>query len=422
MSVCNLNLDCKDFGYYDLVVVGGGTAGAFAAICAARSGSKTVLIEKNSMLGGTMTAAGVNFPGLFFAWGKQIIGGPCWEAIERTVALGGATLPKISYRPERHWHEQILLNPFVYTTVLFQMCEEAGVHVITNAMVSHATEEEKGVRVIVTGKEGLFCVRASAAIDASGDATLCALLGFEMQKSEIQQPATLQNHISGYAATEEIFERIKREFDTEKLPSHISASNLIGYLKRGKIDMHIPCADADTAQGRTELERRALYEMMRVVSFYRGIEGLEGLTVDTIAAETGVRETRRIRGKHIVTAEEYINGYRYPDAICYAFYPIDLHVERGIEQCFHKENVVSCVPYRALIPEKSRRVLCVGRCASSDTYANSALRVEAVCMAMGQVAGVAASMMKDGSQASDVPYDGLCAALRTLGAIVPELL
>lgn len=49
----------------DVVVVGGGTAGVFAAISAAKTGAETVLLEKNSMLGGTMTVAGVNFPGLF---------------------------------------------------------------------------------------------------------------------------------------------------------------------------------------------------------------------------------------------------------------------------------------------------------------------------------------------------------------------
>ena len=87
----------------DVVVIGGGTAGVFAAISAARNGNKTILVEKNSMLGGTMTAAGVNYPGLFFAWGKQIIGGPCWESIERTVALGGAVLPSISFHPKHHW-------------------------------------------------------------------------------------------------------------------------------------------------------------------------------------------------------------------------------------------------------------------------------------------------------------------------------
>ena len=51
----------------DVIVVGGGTSGVFAAIAAARTGAKTILIEKNSILGGTITAASVNFPGLFFA-------------------------------------------------------------------------------------------------------------------------------------------------------------------------------------------------------------------------------------------------------------------------------------------------------------------------------------------------------------------
>ena len=57
----------------DVVVVGGGTAGTIAAIQAARAGAKTVLIEHGSQLGGTTTVGGVAFPGLFHAWGKQVI-------------------------------------------------------------------------------------------------------------------------------------------------------------------------------------------------------------------------------------------------------------------------------------------------------------------------------------------------------------
>ncbi len=404
----------------DVVVIGGGTAGVFAAISAARCGAKTVLIEKNGRLGGTMTAAGVNFPGLFFAWGKQIIDGPCWEAIERTVALGGARLPKISFRPERHWHEQVKLNPFIYSTVLFQMCEEAGVHLISNAMISHAREEENEVHTVVTTKDGMILLRSAAAIDATGDATLCRLLGFEMMKSPVQQPASLQNRISGYEMDDGIALSLEQRFGAADLPAHITEKDLIGYLKRHTIDMHILCADADTAEGRGQLERAALYQTLRVVRFFHTIPGLENLTVERIAQEVGVRETNRVVGKHIVTAQEYITGYQYADSVCYAFYPIDLHVARGVEKRYHEENVVSKIPYRALVPQKSRRVLCAGRCVSSDTYANSALRVEAPCMAMGQVAGVAgATMAKLGQEASRVSYEELCEMLRTIGAIVP---
>ena len=405
----------------DVVVIGGGTAGVFAAITAARCGLKTFLIEKNSRLGGTMTAAEVNFPGLFFAWGKQIIGGPCWESIERTVALGGAVLPKISFRPERHWYEQIRLNCFVYSTVLFQMCEEAGVHLISNAMISAAEEKEKEVHTIITDKEGMTSIRSSVAIDATGDATLCRLLGFDLMKSPMQQPATLQNQISGYELNENIAEQIKASFQSAGLPSHITADDLIHYLKAKKIDMHIRCIDADTSQGRTDLERKALYETMKIVSFLKKIRGLENVMVDHIASEVGVRETNRVVGKHIITEQEYITGYQYTDSVCYAFYPIDLHVERGIEKHYHVEGVVSKIPYRALVPEKSRRILLAGRCVSSDTYANSALRVEAACMAMGQVTGAAASVMvKENADAADITYRGLCAVLHSIGAIVPD--
>ena len=136
----------KSISESDVVVIGGGTAGVFAAISAAKNGVKTILVEKNSTLGGTVTTGGVNFPGLFFAWGRQIIDGPCWTAIKRTVELGGAKLPEFQYKPERHWDEQILLDNFVYRSVLLQMCVENGVEIITNTMISYIKEDACGIR------------------------------------------------------------------------------------------------------------------------------------------------------------------------------------------------------------------------------------------------------------------------------------
>lgn len=96
----------------DVLVIGGGSAGCFAAISAARSGASVLLVEKNGMLGGTTTGGMVNFPGLFHAWGKQIIDGPCWESIERCVANGGAVLPPFPYKSEHHNKQQILVDVF----------------------------------------------------------------------------------------------------------------------------------------------------------------------------------------------------------------------------------------------------------------------------------------------------------------------
>lgn len=406
----------------DVTVVGGGTAGVFAAISAARCGAKTVLIEKNSMLGGTMTTAGINYPGLFFAWGKQIIDGPCYEAIKRTEELGGAVIPKISYKPTHHWDEQIKLNPFIYTTVLFNMCKEAGVEVITNAMVSAGHEGNDEISLIVTGKTGLFSITSKEVIDATGDANLALILEHDSVKSKTLQPATLKNRISGYIDGDYDEKEIKKKMAKSDLPEHVEFYNLIHYLKTHNISLHIPATDADTSLGKTELEQRALNDILKIYKFFRTIKGLENLEISYFAAETGVRETNRIIGKNIITADDYINGYFYEDSVCYAFYPIDLHVLNGIEQQFHKEGVVSKIPYSALIPEYSRRTLCAGRCISSDTLANSAIRVEATCMATGQVAGCAAAIaaVKD-LWVEEVDYNELKEALKSINAIVPEI-
>ena len=405
----------------DVAVIGGGTAGVFAAVSASRCGARVILVEKSSVLGGTVTSGGVNFPGLFFAWGKQIISGPCWEAIERTVQLGGATLPEITYKPSKHWKEQILIDSFVYRSVLWDMCNESNVEVLLSTMVSAVNESDDGASVLLTGKEGFFAINAGVLIDATGDANAASVAGFETVKSAVQQPATPQNRISGYDFDKIDLDMLRSRFKDDSLPEHITADKVIACLKNGKFDIHVPCADAHTSMGRTRVERDAMGIISRLYRFCRSISGLEGLRVESYAAETGVRETVRIIGEETLTAEDYISGKCFDNAVCYAFYPIDLHVADGIKQRFFDEGKVGTIPYGALIPKGAKRMLCAGRCASSDTDANSAIRVQAPCMAMGQAAGCAAAIASRQSlTVKDVPFSALTEALRWIGAIVPE--
>lgn len=408
----------------DVAVVGGGTAGVFAAVAAAKSGAKTILVEKNSRLGGTMTSASVNFPGLFFAWGKQIIDGPCWEAVKAAIALGGAQMPKISFKPEKHWYEQIRVNKLIYTYVLHKMCKENGINLITNAMLAYAAEEKSNVNLLAACKEGTCLIKAKKAVDATGDANLAVILGYPCIKSRVQQPATLQNHLSGYNICEVNINDIRKalshlsEFNSSE---SITEDRIIHYLTIGKLDIHTQSNNADTSAGKGELEYNALCDLVNWYKFLRSIKGLENLTIDFIAEETGVRETNRIKGEYEITAEDYLSGILYDDSVCYSFYPIDLHVENGIEQSFLKENVVPKIPYRALIPHKSKNIICAGRMISSDRYANSALRVQASCMAMGQAAGCAAAIASlTDTCISDINYKQLCCALEKIGAIVPN--
>ena len=408
---------------FDTVVVGGGTAGVFAAISAARMGAKTLLLEKNARLGGTVTAGGVDYPGLFTAWGKQIIDGPCYEAIKRCEALGGAIIPETDYFQKEHWKCQIRLNRFIYTEVLTEMCREAGVSLMTNTMLSAADETEKGMEILITDKDGLKRIKAKNAVDCTGDATLCSFAGFATLKSENQQPATLVNKVSGYDKEQVSLEKIEAYMKENEgqLPSEIEPWKLKNWLMAGSINNHTESIDAHTSEGRMLLEEKALKNLFDIYGFVRKMEGFESFKIDFLADETAVRETVRIVGEHTVTAEEYISATPYNDGVCYAFYPIDLHVQSGVEMTRLAEGKVPQIPFRALVPKNAENLLVAGRCLSSDTLANSALRVQAPSMAMGQAAGCAAAIAANKNiKVSEVEYSELCDALLSLGAIVPK--
>ncbi len=122
-----------------------------------------------------------------------------------------------------------------------------------------------------------------------------------------------------------------------------------------------------------------------------------------------------------ITRDDYVSGRKFPDAVAYSFYPIDLHDEQGIRPKPLAKNVVPTIPLGALIPKDSRNVLVAGRCLSSDRLANSALRVQASCMAMGQAAGVVAVLAaRSGKTPSRVPLEEIRRTLAAQGAIVPS--
>lgn len=410
----------------DVLVIGGGSAGSFAAISAAKLGAKTLLLEKNGMLGGTATVGRVNFPGLFYAWGKQIIDGPAWEAILRCVEYNGAELPPFPYVSPNHWDQQILLDVFTYTCVLDEMCAEAGVEVLFHCMPCSVYERDGGVTVYAAVKGGLIEVRAKTLIDATGDADIVRMAGYACRVSEVTQPATLINDISGYDINEidrQAFNKyVEACYKNGTLSSRDSqGDSMWKCLADGRISMHIAAPQAHTPEGKTFAEQEARRTLMRVVKCLSKFKGLEGIYVSGFADECGIRETARIVGEQTLTADEYLRGEVCGDSVCYAFYPIDLHRSTGIKQIFLKDGIVPSVRYGCLIPKGSKHILVAGRCISSDAEANSALRVQAVCMATGQVSGVAAAI--SASQkcgVSEIPLESLKSRLGSIGAIVPE--
>ena len=154
----------------------------------------------------------------------------------------------------------------------------------------------------------------------------------------------------------------------------------------------------------------------------RSFPGCENVRIQDLKTETAVRETYRIDGIYKMTHKDYVNGIVYEDSLSHSFYPIDLHREgKSIYREFLKPDIVASIPLRSLIPKRSKNFLVAGRCVSSDRLANSALRVQASCMGMGQAAAVAAVLAsKYGTTPADVPIGDIKQLLKEHGAIVPK--
>ncbi len=159
---------------------------------------------------------------------------------------------------------------------------------------------------------------------------------------------------------------------------------------------------------------------MRMLRFLRTQPGCEKTYLVNLQPETGIRETFRIDGLYQITHQDYIEGRVFDDSLSYSFYPIDLHDPNGIIPKHLNEGIVPTVPLRALIPKNSKNFMVAGRCVSSDRLANSALRVQASCMAMGQVAGATAALaVKLKASPIEVPIASIKELLAQHDAIVP---
>jgi glycine/D-amino acid oxidase-like deaminating enzyme len=415
----------------DVLVVGGGTAGAVAAIQAARAGARTAILERGPQLGGTMTTGGVAFPGLFHAWGRQIIAGIGWELVSKTVALGGGTMPDFT-RPygRAHWRHQIPLSGELYAALAEEACLEAGVALFYYELPIQALEEEGRWRIDAVGKGLRHELTAQQVVDCTGDADVVRLAGYRCLREMETQPGTLRFRFGGYEVDEldgpVIEGRYHQAVASGELHpgdvSHVEGPFMAFLRSGGENAQHVLGADSTTSSSQTQANIAGRQSMLRLLRFLRTLPGCEGARLLSMAPETAVRETTRIVGETTVTIEDYVAGHLYPDAVCYAFYPVDLHTEEGVTPRQLPEGTVATIPLRALIPAASRNLLAAGRCVSSDRLANSALRVQAPCMAMGQAAGaVAALAALQTITPNRVPFAQLAGLLGAHGALVPEI-
>lgn len=413
----------------DVLVVGGGTAGTIAAIQAGRAGLRTALVESGSQLGGVTTTGGVSFPGLFHAWGKQIVAGIGWELVIKSVALDSGQLPDFSVAPERHWMHQIRINGPVYAALAEEACTRAGVQLHFYEIPTQVLETDRGWKIETVGKNLRRTILTKQLIDCTGGANIVGQIGFPRLREEETQPGTLIFKLGGYDVDTLDEDVIQRQFIAAMKDGrlqHGDVSNprarFIGYLgKGGENAQHVFGADASTSDRHTKTNIAGRQSLLRILRFVRSLPGCENARVLKAQAETAVRETYRIVGEVQITHDDYTSGRHFEDAVSYSFYPIDLHDKDGVKPQPLSEGTVATVPLRALIPKNSHNLLVAGRSVSSDRLANSALRVQASSMAMGQAAGAAAAIsVRLETTPRDVPLSDLHDLLVLHGAVVPE--
>ena len=225
---------------YDVAVIGGGTAGTAAAIQAARLGARTLVIESGSQLGGTMTTGGVNFPGLFYAWGKQIISGIGWELVCKTVETHGDSFPDFTAKNLPHWKYQVKLNEYLYACLAEEAALEAGVNLCYYCFPMEISRESAGGAnwmISVAARDEVFGVRAKQIIDCTGNASAVHLAGFKRIREDEIQPGTLIFGISNYSLEAVDKAALKKAYAAAIKSGELESSDLwvgiIGVLKEG---------------------------------------------------------------------------------------------------------------------------------------------------------------------------------------------
>src|SRR5690606_34520626 len=164
----------------DVLVVGGGTAGVGAAIAAARTGSRTLLVERYGFLGGVANV-GLCLHTFHSSKGERIVAGVPWEMITRMVEMGGSTGPV--FIENAHMETTTPIDVEVMKYVTQEMVMESGARILYHTTPLDVTVEDgKVTGVVVSNKGGRTLIRSKVVIDASGDGDIATWAGVPYEK------------------------------------------------------------------------------------------------------------------------------------------------------------------------------------------------------------------------------------------------
>jgi hypothetical protein len=413
---------------YDVIVGGGGTAGVLAAVAAARSGMRVLLLERAGFLGGHIaTQLLEHSAGWFDALGQQIVGGLPEQLVERLVQAGAS--PGHVRDDTGYTKFRVPVNHEAYKSIVTAWLVESGVEFLVFSPICGVLREGNAVTgVIVENKSGRTAFSAKVVVDCTGDADVAALAGAEFlsDPDNVTQPVSLLFKIGGvdHHALLDYVEANPADFKLGLAPRELRDQpfvNLWGFgqlLRQAQVDgvlsfarneLHYAgsihereavinltrhAADATQATELARAEYVLRQQIMEGLQFLRRyVPGCNNAFLSATAACVGVRESRRIKGRYMLTDEDVRAGQQFDDAIALGGFPIDSHDSRGpsMDGAEHVRRAYG-IPYRVLVPNNIDRLLVAGRCISAARKALASARITGTCMAMGQAAGLASAI------------------------------
>lgn len=460
----------------DVAVVGGGTAGAIAAIAAGRTGASTLLVEQYGQIGG-MTSAGMTYLGFLDGEGRQAVRGIAQELFDRLVPLKAAT---------RHIADPLRgsvtqADPEMLRHMLLEMLAEQNVQLLLHAFLSDVLLDRGDLQgIVVETKGGRQVLPAKVVVDTTGDADVAARAGapFELGRPEDgrTQPvsrifrvgnvqldtvyAYLREHPEEFVVPEGWTPPEGRKYGADYLEETPGTTILLQHvvqaaqregrasLPKNVISIYTPPyrsgpaevslnatrvhgIDATDPDQLTRAELEAERQVMDVFRFLKGnIPGFEESRLLGTPYQVGVRESRRIVGEYTLTADDVLRGADFADAIARGAYPLDIHdvakdtkvMDRqvhGKSETFVVLPRSYAIPYRSLLPKRPENLLVAGRCISATHEAISSARGQSGCMAMGHAAGTAAALAAlRGVPPRQLDVAALQETLRKQGAIL----
>ena len=399
---------------YDVIIVGGGTAGCACAYIAGKLGLKTLLIEKNSFLGGSITSALV-IPAMKTS--DNAINTEFFDTLyEKLHSIGGA----ITYSDSnKGW-----FNPELTKIVLDEMMKDANVKVVFEANIKDIKENLLSYNVTIDNNNSFFSkevllnpIETTYLVDATGDAKICEKLNCEFLEKK-SQPINLRfimsgidvekfsNWIMNFDKNRDVTTSCKIDGNTYLSTAYTWDTNqnwaLRPLFKQAIEDGVLTEAETNYFQlfsvaGAPDsiafnaprllnpqnpyVEGRAsIYRLSLFCKKY--LPGFEKAYISDIANSLGIRVSNRVKGKYVYIQEDLKSGKKFENPVVVSNYPIDIHSDQKDASKLEKVYQEYQLPIESLIVKDNLFV--IGRCISTDFEAQGALRIIPSCFSMGE--------------------------------------